>query len=134
MKELDELILNKLVRYFEEHTWAKVEDDIVIIGISDFAQDQLGEIIYVELPQPGDSFNVDTVFGFVESIKTASDLFMPVSGEVTTVNTALEENPEIVNSAPYDDGWMIKVKPLDIAEMDSLLNDTVYLHMLKEAK
>jgi len=131
MKEIHELILAEDVRYTEDHEWARLEGDQVVVGISDFAQDQLGEIVYVELPQVGDSFGKGEEFGSVESVKAVSELYMPVAGEVVAVNEELEGSPDLVNKDPYDAGWMIRVKPEDPAQMEELLDKSAYLEHLK---
>lgn len=131
MKELSELHLPEDTRYAESHEWAKLEGDTVKIGITDYAQDQLGDIVFVELPEDGDSFEKGEEFGTVESVKAVSELYMPVGGEVVSVNSALEDSPERVNNSPYSEGWMIEVKPDDPSEMDDLLTGDVYLEKLK---
>lgn len=132
MKNINELHFEPSVRYSVEHTWAKAEGEIVISGISDYAQDQLGEIIFVELPNPGDRFARDEQFGVVESAKSVSELYMPVSGEIVEVNTELETAPEIVNDDPFGAGWMIKLRPDDSSELESLLNDQDYKNSIKD--
>lgn len=114
------------LKYSKEHTWIKIENQIGIVGISDFAQNQLGEIVYVDLPNIGDEFDQDEVFGSIEALKTVSDLFMPVSGEVIEINEAINDNPEEVNSVPYTTGWLIKIKPKNLSELDTLLNNEDY--------
>lgn len=131
MKELSELNFPDNLRYDKEHEWALTEDDVVTIGISDFAQDQLGDVVFVELPEVGATFSKGDEFGTVESVKAVSELYMPISGEITAVNLDLEENPERVNVSPYGTGWMIKVKPTDTSEIDSLMDKTAYVAMLK---
>lgn len=131
MKEISELVLPDDVRFTEDHEWARNEGDGVRIGIDDYAQEQLGDIVFVELPQVGDSFGKGEQFGTVESVKAVAELYMPVGGEVLAVNAALEDAPETVNQAPYSDGWMIDVKPADPAEMDSLMTKEVYIERLK---
>jgi glycine cleavage system H protein len=111
LKEISELNLPDDVRYAEDHEWARPEGDKAKIGINDYAQDQLGDIVFVELPQVGDTFKKDEEFGTVESVKAVSELYMPVGGEILAVNTVLEESPELVNESPYKDGWMLEVKP-----------------------
>ena len=114
-------------QYSKEHTWLKMLDDQHgLIGITEFAQSELGEIVFVELPEVGKQFKKDEVFGSVEAVKTTSDLFMPVGGEVIEVNTALKDNAPLVNSASYTDGWMIKVKLGDASEADRLLDAKAY--------
>lgn len=130
MKELGELILPDDVKYSEDHEWVKIEGDEVLIGITDFAQDQLGDIVFVEMPEVGDSFDTGEEFGSLESVKAVSEMFIPMSGEIVAVNEALADNPELVNSDPYD-SWMVKVKPEDMAEFDQLLDAASYLENLK---
>ena len=101
------------LKYTKDHEWIKIEEDVVTIGITDFAQGELGDIVYVEIETEGESLETAEVFGTVEAVKTVSDLFMPVSGEVIEFNSALESNPELVNSDPYGEGWMIKIKISD---------------------
>lgn len=131
MKEISELNLPGDVRYAEEHEWAGLESDKVKVGISDYAQDQLGDVVFVELPDVGDTFEAGEEFGTVESVKAVSELYMPIGGEILAVNTALEESPELVNNSPYDDGWMIEVKPSNPADYEDLMTADVYLEMLK---
>ncbi|TES93450.1 MAG: glycine cleavage system protein GcvH [Desulfobacteraceae bacterium] len=131
MKEIDELNLPDDVRYAEDHEWIRSEGDKVRIGINDYAQDQLGDIVFVELPQSGDTFEKGEEFGTVESVKAVSELYMPIGGEILSVNTALEESPDLVNQSPYNDGWMIEVKPSDSAELEALITRDAYLEMLK---
>jgi glycine cleavage system H protein len=131
MKEIDELNLPEDVRYTQDHEWVKSEGDTVKIGISDYAQDQLGDIVFVELPGIGDTFKKGDEFGTVESVKAVSELYIPLSGEVADVNKELEDTPDLVNSQPYNDGWMITVKPSDPEEIDTLMNRDAYLNFLK---
>ncbi|CAG5086204.1 glycine cleavage system protein GcvH [Parvicella tangerina] len=114
------------LKYTKDHEWVKVEGDVATIGITDFAQGELGDIVYVEVETEGETLDQEEVFGTVEAVKTVSDLFMPVSGEVMAFNEELEANPEVVNSDPYGDGWMIKVKLADTAEIDALLSADDY--------
>ncbi len=114
------------LKYTEDHEWIKVEGDIAIVGITDFAQGELGDIVYVEIETVGESLAKGDVFGTVEAVKTVSDLFMPVSGEVVEFNSKIESNPEVINSDPYGDGWMIKIKISDSSELDSLLDADAY--------
>lgn len=113
-------------RYAPSHEWAHVEDEWVTVGISDFAQQSLGDVVYVELPQVGDEVNAGAEACVVESVKAAADVYAPVSGTVAAVNEALEEAPEIVNQDPYGDGWFFKVEPTDLEEMDDLLDADGY--------
>ena len=131
MKEIDELNLPDNLRYTKDHEWARLEGDKVKIGIDDYAQDQLGDIVFVELPEVEATFSKEEEFGTVESVKAVSELFMPIGGEILKINTALEETPEHVNNSPYEDGWMIEIKPSDVAEMDVLMDKEAYLKMLK---
>ena len=113
--------------YFsKEHTWIKIENDTGTIGITTFAQSELGEIVYVDLPSVGDEFEQDEVFGSVEALKTVSDLFMPLSGEVTAVNENLLENPTLVNEKPFSEGWMVKIKVSNLNELSNLLSYEAY--------
>ncbi|HKJ98960.1 MAG TPA: glycine cleavage system protein GcvH [Desulfotignum sp.] len=131
MKEINDLNLPEDVKYTKDHEWAKSEEGIVTIGINDYAQDQLGEIVFVELPEVGDTFSAEDEFGSVESVKAVSELYMPISGEVAAVNENLEDAPELVNEDCYQGGWIIKVKPSDNAEMNALMDKAAYLEMLK---
>ena len=131
MKTIDELNLPEDVRYTDDHEWAKQTGDSVRIGISDYAQDQLGDIVFVELPEVGDTFGKGEEFGTVESVKAVSELYMPMGGEITAINEALADEPELVNSDPYDGGWMIEIKPNDVADLETLKSKADYLDMLK---
>jgi glycine cleavage system H protein len=131
MKEISELNFPEDLRYAEDHEWAKAKGEAVVVGISDYAQDQLGDVVFVELPQVGDTFSKGDEFGTVESVKAVSELYMPVSGEIAAVNTALEDAPELVNNEPYGGGWMIEVKVQDTGELDGLMARDAYLDMLK---
>ena len=114
-------------KYSKEHTWLKVtEDNQALVGITEFAQSELGEIVYVDLPAVGKQFKKDEVFGSVEAVKTTSDLFMPVSGEIIEVNSALKDNAPLVNTASFTEGWMIKIRVLDTTEANSLLDAQAY--------
>ena len=115
------------LRYTKEHEWAKVTDDgSVIVGITAHAQDALGDVVFVELPEVGESFGAEDKFGVVESVKTVSDLYAPCGGEVLEVNTSLEDAPETVNSDPYGDGWIIRIKLADASELDGLMTADAY--------
>jgi glycine cleavage system H protein len=131
MKELNELILPEDVRYTTDHEWARDQGDVVRVGVSDYAQDQLGDITFVELPQAGDTFEKGQEFGALESVKAVADLYMPVGGEVLSINRELEKSPGLVNASPYGDGWMIEVRMRDPAELDELMTTPQYLEMLK---
>ena len=114
------------LKYSKEHEWIRVEGDDVLIGITDFAQGELGDIVYVEVESVGDELATQEIFGTVEAVKTVSDLYMPVSGEVLELNEKLEDQPELVNDDPYGEGWMIKVKLSDTSELDLLLDHNAY--------
>lgn len=131
MKDINELNLPEDVKYTKDHEWAKLEDGIVTIGINDYAQDQLGEIVFVEMPEEGETFSQEDEFGSVESVKAVSELYIPISGEITAINEDLEDSPELVNEDCYKGGWIVKVKPDDTAEFDGLMDKAAYLDMLK---
>ncbi|PIE63343.1 MAG: glycine cleavage system protein H [Desulfobacter postgatei] len=131
MKAIEELNFPSDLKYTDDHEWAKVEGDLVSVGISDYAQDQLGEIVFVEVPEIGDTFEQADEFGSVESVKAVSEIFLPISGEVVAVNTTLEDEPELVNTDCYNKGWIVKIKPQDLSELDSLKDRAAYLEMLK---
>jgi len=114
------------LKYTKDHEWVSVDGDIATVGITDFAQGELGDVVYVEIETEGDELDEGEVFGTVEAVKTVSDLFMPVSGEVVEVNEKIESEPEVVNDDPYGEGWMIKVKLSDAAQLDSLLDASAY--------
>ncbi|MFC4183385.1 glycine cleavage system protein GcvH [Saccharococcus thermophilus] len=122
----------KELRYSEEHEWVKVEGDKVRIGITDFAQSELGDIVFVELPEVGTEITANEPFGSVESVKTVSELYAPISGKVVEVNEELNDNPEYVNESPYEKAWMIVVEPKDMSEVDNLLTAEQYEAMVKE--
>ncbi|RME46232.1 MAG: glycine cleavage system protein GcvH, partial [Caldilineae bacterium] len=108
------------------HEWARKEGDLIVVGITDYAQESLSDVVYVELPAVGDTFKQGDIFGVVESVKAASDLYMPVSGKVVEINEKLSEQPELVNEDPFGEAWMLKVAPSDPAEWDSLLTPEAY--------
>jgi glycine cleavage system H protein len=116
----------KNLKYTNDHEWVKIEDGIATIGITHFAQGELGDIVYVEVDTVGESLAKEEVFGSVEAVKTVSDLFMPISGEIIEFNESLESNPEKVNENPYENGWMIKIKVSNISELDDLLSAEDY--------
>jgi glycine cleavage system H protein len=130
MKEVHELNLPEDLKYTKDHEWAKVDGDTVKIGISDYAQDQLGDIVFVEMPSVGDSFDEGDEFGTLESVKAVSELYAPIGGEIVAVNEALEDAPELLNQDPYG-GWIVEVKPADMADLDNLLAHDAYLAVLK---
>jgi len=118
------------LKYTKDHEWVKVEDDILIIGITDFAQSELGDIVYVEVETVDETLYADEVFGTVEAVKTVSDLFLPVDGEIVEFNESLEDEPEKVNTDPYGDGWMIKLKFSDASQLDNLLSADDYKELI----
>ena len=116
----------KDLKYSEDHEWVRVEGDFAYVGISDYAQGELGDVVYVELPAVGDEFGAHDVFGSIEAVKAASDLYCPVSGEIVAVNGELEGAPETINSDPYGDGWMVKVRMNDKSNLDELMDSAAY--------
>lgn len=120
------------LKYSKEHEWVKVEDDTVTIGITEYAQGELGDIVFVELPETDDDIEEGESFGSVESVKTVSELYAPVSGTVVEVNEELEDSPEFVNESPYEKAWMVKVKLNDTSELDDLLSADQYKEMIGE--
>jgi glycine cleavage system H protein len=131
MKEISEVIVPEGLRYSESHEWIKDNGETVRIGITDYAQDQLGDIVFVELPEVGDKLEKGGEFGSVESVKAVSELYMPIGGEIAAVNSELEDAPEQVNNSTYESGWMIEVKPDDPSEVEALMDSNAYLEMLK---
>jgi len=131
MKDINDVTLPDDIHYAKSHEWAKAEGENVKVGITDFAQDQLGDIVFVEMPEVGETFDKGAEFGTVESVKAVSELYMPIGGEIVAVNSALEDSPEFINNTPYSDGWMIAVKPDDPAELEGLMTKDVYLTSLK---
>ena len=113
-------------RYHEEHEWIRVEGDEGVIGISDYAQDQLSDIVYVELPEVGDNYERGDVFAVVESVKAASDIYMPVAGEIVEINEVLEDSPELVNQDPFGEAWLVRIAIADPAELDDLMDAKAY--------
>ena len=114
------------LKYTNEHEWIRVEGDIAYVGITDYEQEQLGDIVFVDIPTVGETLEANETFGTIEVVKTISDLFLPVAGEVLEQNESLEENPELVNKDPYGEGWLIKMKPADIKDIDDLLDAEAY--------
>jgi glycine cleavage system H protein len=114
------------LKYTKDHEWIRIEGDQIVIGVTDFAQKELGDIVYVDVDTEGDTVEKEEVFGSVEAVKTVSDLFMPITGEVIAFNEALEDAPELVNNDPYGDGWMIKVAIADASQLDDLLSADEY--------
>ena len=130
-KEISEIILVDGLKYAKEHEWVKKEGDTVKIGITDYAQDQLGAIVFVELPEVDSEFDKGDEFGNLESTKAVVDLYMPIGGKIVAINEALEDDSELVNKDPYGDGWMIEVALSDPAELDALMDKDAYLELLK---
>lgn len=118
------------LKYTKDHEWVRVEGNVAIIGITDFAQKELGDIVYVEIETLGETLDQEEVFGSVEAVKTVSDLFMPVSGEILELNEDLDGNPELVNSDPYNAGWMVKVRMTNLSQLDSLLDSSAYQDLI----
>lgn len=119
------------LKYTQEHEWVRNNGDgTVTIGITDFAQGELGDIVYVDIEEVGTEFTKEEVFGSVEAVKTVSELFSPISGELLEINEALEDDPELVNTDPYGEGWMVKFKLIDESELDSLLSDSAYAEII----
>ena len=114
------------LKYTKDHEWVKIDGDVITVGITDFAQSELGDIVYVEVETVDETLDIEEVFGTVEAVKTVSDLFLPVSGEVIEFNESLEDEPENVNTDPYGEGWMIKVKCSDVSQLDDLLSAEDY--------
>lgn len=114
------------LKYTQEHEWIKVEGDVAIVGITDFAQSELGDIVYIEVESVGQNIDKDGIFGTVEAVKTVSDLFLPVAAQVLEFNTALNNSPELVNSDPYGEGWIVKIKVQNIADLDQLMDVETY--------
>ena len=120
------------VKYTNEHEWIRLEGDEAYVGITDYAQTQLGDIVFVDVTTEGETLEKGDTFGSIEVVKTVSDLFLPVGGEILEVNQALEDNPELVNKDPYGEGWIIKIKPTDVSEFDNLLDAEAYKQLVNE--
>lgn len=118
------------LKYTPDHEWVSIEGDVATVGITDFAQGELGDIVYVEIETEGETIEKGELFGTIEAVKTVSDLFMPISGTVEEFNEELESEPELVNSSPYEDGWMIKIKASDLGEVDDLLSADAYKELI----
>lgn len=118
------------LKYTKEHEWVRIEGDLAVVGITDYAQQELGEIVYLDVATKGETLAKDTVFGTIEAVKTVSDLFIPLSGEIVEFNSALEDQPELVNSDPYGKGWIIKVSLSDAAEVTTLLSVNEYKELI----
>ena len=119
------------LKYTDDHEWIKIIDDIAIIGITDFAQSELGDIIFVEFPDTGISINQKDTVGTLEAVKTVADIYSPVTGEVIEINDTLESNPELINEDPYENGWILKIKISNLNELDSLLSNSDYEKLIK---
>ena len=120
----------KNLLFTKEHEWLDVNGDEAQVGITDFAQGELGDIIFVELPEVGDTFSKDDVFGTIEAVKTVADLYMPVSGEILELNNVIEDSPELINTSPHERGWIIKIKITEKSEVDALLNENQYKELI----
>ena len=120
------------VKYTKEHEWIRLEGDVAYVGITDYAQEQLGDIVFVDIPTEGETLAADEVFGTIEVVKTISDLFLPVTGEILEQTEALADQPELVNQDPYGEGWLIKIKPTADADFDSLLDAEAYKALINE--
>jgi len=120
------------LKYTKDHEWVKIEGDIATVGITDFAQSELGDIVYIDVETLDETVEAEQVFGSVEAVKTVSDLFMPITGEIIELNEALEDEPELVNSDPYGEGWMIKIKIADIENTEGLLDAEAYKELIKQ--
>lgn len=118
------------LKYTKDHEWISIDGDVATVGITDFAQGELGDIVYVEVETVDESLEIEEIFGTVEAVKTVSDLFLPLSGEIIEFNSALEDEPEKVNSDPYGDGWMIKIKLSDVSQIDGLLSADAYKELI----
>ena len=114
------------LRYTKDHEWIKLEGNVATIGVTDFAQQELGDIVYVEIETKGKSLTAETVFGTVEAVKTVSDLFLPVTGKILELNSTLEKQPELVNTDPYGKGWMVKLEVANVADIDGLMDAAAY--------
>ncbi len=120
------------VKYTNEHEWIRLEGEEAYVGITDYAQTQLGDIVFVDIPTEGETLEKGETFGSIEVVKTVSDLFLPIGGEIIEVNPALEDNPELVNNDPYGEGWIIRIKPTDVSEIDDLLDAEAYKQLINE--
>jgi len=121
----------KNLYYTNEHEWIEIHNDIATVGVTDYAQGELGDVVFVELPEIGDTVEAGAPFGTIEAVKAVADLYAPVSGEIMETNDNLEDSPELVNQSPYIDGWMVKIKMSDPAELDKLMNDAEYNKLLE---
>jgi glycine cleavage system H protein len=131
MKEIHELIIPEDFMFAEDHEWARQENGKVRVGLSDYAQDQLGDVVYVEFPEAGQVFDKNEPFGSIESVKAVSELYMPIGGEILEINNALNDYPDLVNKSPNDEGWLIVIKPTNESDIKSLMDKNAYVEMLK---
>lgn len=120
------MTINENLKYTKDHEWVRLEGDVAYIGVSDFAQHELGDVVFVECNTVGDTLAKEESFGIIEAVKTVSDTFMPISGEVLEFNDSLETNPELINNDPYGEGWIVKIAPSNLDEMNDLLDATEY--------
>tara|TARA_B100001758_G_C18059524_1_gene427399 strand:- start:137 stop:514 length:378 start_codon:yes stop_codon:yes gene_type:complete len=118
------------LKYTKEHEWLKIEDNIAYVGITDFAQSELGDIVFVELPNLDDEFDQNDIFGTIEAVKTLADLYIPISGKIIAINDKLENEPELINNDPYEEGWIVKVEISDPSDIDLLLNENDYKELI----
>ena len=118
------------LKYTKEHEWIRVEEDFAYVGITDFAQGELGDIVFVELPNLEDEFNQNDIFGTIEAVKTLADLFIPISGKIVAVNEDLEGQPELINTSPYEDGWIVKIEVTNKEDLESLMNHNSYKELI----
>ena len=118
------------LKYTKEHEWVSMDGDVATIGVTEFAQSELGDIVFVEIETEGETLSQNEVFGTIEAVKTVSDLFMPISGEIVAINTNLEDAPESVNESPYEEGWMVKIKASDMSEIDGLMDADAYKSLI----
>lgn len=121
-------------RYTRDHEWVKVEDDVCVVGVTDFAQQQLGEVVFVELPEPGQVFDTHDEIGTIESVKAVAEVFTPVAGEIVEVNEKLQDDPELVNDDPHGDGWLVKVKFSSASDLDDLMDAEAYEEYVAKGK
>ena len=131
MKAINELNMPEDIRYADDHEWARVEGDKIRVGLDDYAQDQLGDIVFVGLPEVGATFKKGEEFATVDSVKASAECYIPVSGKIIDINTALEESPQLVNQSPYKDGWFVLVKPDDLSELNDLMTSNACIEKLK---
>jgi len=124
MSQIDNFLFTK------EHEWLSVDRNVATVGITDFAQSELGDIIFIELPQSGEEYNVNDVFGTIEAVKTVADLYMPITGKILEINSNIEDNPESINNSPYKEGWIVKVKISNIKEVNNLLSSSAYKELI----